>query len=121
MPIRRGVRLVLYDGLNELDVNLELHLIAERQLVSADRKQSELDAELASLDRAAGTESGVPLSRGREECTAVELDSEGDRAGDPVEREISHERQPVVTGKDRRGHKLHRWIGRGIEEVRAPI
>src|SRR4051794_16463372 len=82
-PVRREP---LVSGSDELQVQLDLDLLAERELPGAEG-QVEVDAVVVALDLGRGGEADVAGAVGREDLTAVELDLERDRLGDAVDRE----------------------------------
>jgi hypothetical protein len=82
------------------------------------RGHVEVHAEVVAIDQRGGGEPGVGLAVGGMDLDTPELDREGHRLGDPVDREVAGQLVPVVA-RDARGRKRDLRVLFGGEEVGA--
>src|SRR4051812_4874350 len=98
-----------------LDLEGDLDLLAHDGAAAVER-HGDVDAELAAADRGGGREAGARATVGVR-AEAVDLEGEGDGAGDALDRQLAVERVVVAVGADRRAVERPGRVGLDLEEV----
>src|ERR1700730_8792791 len=103
---------------DRLDLDVQLDLVADHEAATFER-HVELDAEVAPADLTRSAEAGAGAHRGVG-LEAVDLELERYLLGDPVERQLAVDDEPVAGGAHARRAVRHLGVGVDLEEVGGP-